>query len=162
MRKIFENFLYRLSSVNMANTDHSTAKRVLSTMYNNVGDKPEQEQQMIDVSHGVLSKLIEPLYSQMGFTAETTEPVTLLDHACGSGVLTQELQMMLSKEVLSKSLFMCADGSDGMITLVERRVKSEGWVNVEVKKLDATVRLMMMHVWGELTDDCLIGLRSSE
>lgn len=75
----------------------------------------------------------------MGISENVTTPVKFLDSACGSGVLTDAVQKILSKDVLDKSTFLMADVGDGMLNVAKKRLGTEGWVNAEIKKLDATV-----------------------
>lgn len=98
-------------------------------------------QDLVQASHGILRAIVEPLVTQMGFRETLAEPVVLLDSACGSGVLTQEVQAALSGEVLARSSFTCADKAVGMVDLVKKRIVEEKWVNAEAKVLDATVSL---------------------
>ncbi|KAL6866865.1 S-adenosyl-L-methionine-dependent methyltransferase [Trichoderma novae-zelandiae] len=95
------------------------------------------EQDFIRLSRGIMRLLVEPLVAHMGFDDTVTEPVVLLDSACGSGVLTQEVQAALSDEVLGRSSFTCADHAAGMVGLVKKRIVDEEWVNAEAKVLDA-------------------------
>lgn len=98
-----------------------------------------QREQAVRVARGMLKHMVAPLISQMGLNKETAEPVALLDNACGSGVLTQEVQAALEQDVLQKSSFTCADVAPNMVDLVKWRVENEGWINTEVKNLDAMV-----------------------
>ncbi|PTB64785.1 S-adenosyl-L-methionine-dependent methyltransferase [Trichoderma citrinoviride] len=95
------------------------------------------EQDFIRLSHGIMKIIVEPLVNHMGFYKTVAEPVVLLDSACGSGVLTQEVQAALSDEVLAASSFTCADNAVGMVDLVKRRIVDEKWVNTEARVLDA-------------------------
>lgn len=91
-------------------------------------------------SQGAMRPLISPLLSQLGLTEEAaTEPFALLDAACGTGVLTQEVQARVPRDVLGRSSVLCADLSGEMVGIVERRVEGEGWVNVRTAVLDAKV-----------------------
>ncbi|UKZ82577.1 hypothetical protein TrVFT333_010369 [Trichoderma virens FT-333] len=95
------------------------------------------EKDFTRVARGIMGAIVQPLISHMGFRNEVTEPVVLLDSACGSGVVTQEVQAVLSDEVLQRSSFTCADSSEGMVDVVKRRIVEEKWVNAEAKVLDA-------------------------
>ncbi|CCF47354.1 hypothetical protein CH063_04131 [Colletotrichum higginsianum] len=94
----------------------------------------DQRDNLIAASHGFLGDMSSALITHMG----NTEPVAFFDNACGSGVLTQELQKRLGKDVLEKSTFLCADIAQNMVDLVKERVQAEGWLNTEVRLLDAT------------------------
>lgn len=97
------------------------------------------EQILIRLSLGIMKLIARPLVAQMGITHKTTTPVALLDNACGSGVVTQEVQAVLPDEILQSSSFTCADNSAPLVDLVEKRAAGEKWVNVEAKVLDAMV-----------------------
>jgi len=99
-----------------------------------------QREQLIAAAHGLLSHMVAPLVTQMGLDKNTNEPVHLLDNACGSGVLTQEVHKALKRDVLESSLFLCADVTPSMVDVVKWRVENEGWVNTEVKNLNAMAR----------------------
>lgn len=83
--------------------------------------------------------LAAPLLLQMDMRTSRTTPVQFLDSACGTGVVTQELQAILSPDVLASSSFLCADTSDVLVGLVESRIENEGWVNTQTRVLDAMV-----------------------
>ncbi|KPM46134.1 hypothetical protein AK830_g442 [Neonectria ditissima] len=104
--------------------DQDAAAKSLSKIFSDV-DKPENE--YLVASRGVLRGLIAPLLSQMGLTETTTVPVDLLDGACGTGLLTQEVQDILPRDVLERSTILCGDNSEQMIAIVKRRIAAEGW-----------------------------------
>ncbi|KAH6696853.1 S-adenosyl-L-methionine-dependent methyltransferase [Plectosphaerella plurivora] len=97
----------------------------------------QEEKERIASSEGLLSHMTRPLTSQMGLSDQTTHPVHVVDSACGTGVLAQELQKLIPKEILEKSTFLCADSAESAVSLVTSRVNDEGWTNTEVKQLDA-------------------------
>ena len=94
---------------------------------------------MVYVSKTLMSRLIRSLPPQMGISQNTTTPVKFLDSACGTGVLTDAIQKTLSKDVLEKSTFLLADVGDGSLGVAKKILRTEGWINAEVRKLDATV-----------------------
>jgi hypothetical protein len=122
----------------MAAPNVDPAMKTLKELYRNMGNG-NLEDQMLYASRTMLPHLVKPLRLQMGITEETSTPVTFLDNACGSGVLTEAVQQTLPKDVLEKSTFVCADAADGMVSVTKKRIDMGGWVNTEVKKLDATV-----------------------
>lgn len=120
-------------------SDQPAPAKTLSALFSSVGDKTtKHEQEMITTSRRVMRHLVRPMVVQMGIT-EKTGPISLLDNACGSGLFTQEVQDMLSQEVVEKSRFTCTDNSEGMVSLVRKRVELEGWKNVEAKTANAMV-----------------------
>jgi hypothetical protein len=99
----------------------------------------EHEKGFLVASRGVMRPLISPLLLQLGLTEKTTTSFDLLDGACGTGLLTQEVQDRVPKDVLAKSSFLCSDFSEQMVGIVEKRVEAEGWVNTKTAVLDAKV-----------------------
>lgn len=120
--------------------DVETMAKTMSDHFHTV-DKVQSsfERDFTRFSRGIMRVIVEPLITQMGFNNDITEPVVLLDNACGSGVVTQEVQAALSDEVLQRSSFTCADSSAAMVDLVKKRIVGEKWVNVEATVLDAMV-----------------------
>ncbi|KAL0936041.1 uncharacterized protein CTRU02_208256 [Colletotrichum truncatum] len=98
----------------------------------------DQRDNIISASHGFLGDMSSALITHMGLTDKTSRPVAFFDNACGSGVLTQEIQKSLPKGVLEESSFLCADLAQNMVDLAKERVVNEGWLNTEVRLLDAT------------------------
>lgn len=99
----------------------------------------QQEKDLIASSQGLLRHMVAPMISQLGLSDQTTHPVHILDSACGTGVLTQELQKMLPTALLEESTFLCVDSAQSAVDLVSWRISHEGWTNTEVKQLDVTV-----------------------
>ncbi|RBA16132.1 hypothetical protein FPRO05_11982 [Fusarium proliferatum] len=118
----------------MTSSDTANALKTLREHY----DSATMEAQMLYASKTMMPHLIKPLPTQMGISEKTSMPVKFLDNACGSGVLTHAVQQALPKDILEKSTFLCADASDGMVSVAKKRLDTEGWVNTEIKKLDAT------------------------
>ncbi|KAJ0340546.1 hypothetical protein KNSL1_011500 [Colletotrichum chrysophilum] len=57
------------------------------------------------------------LLTQMGITNITSQGIDFFDNACGTGVLTQELQSILANEIIQKSSFLCADKAQNMVDM---------------------------------------------
>lgn len=115
--------------------------------------------------HLVTKKLMRllalPLLQHMGISddsnnnnndgaAPASAPLDFVDSACGTGVLTQELQRMLPRDVLDESTFLCADTSRVFVDMVAERARDEGWVNVRPEVLDAMVRGGFVQLQGPL------------
>jgi len=137
----------------MASPNVDPALMTLQNLYANK-DKGNFEEQMIYVSKTLMPRLIRSLPPQMGISENTTTPVKLLDSACGTGVLTDAVQKTLSKDVLEKSDFLLADAGDGMLNVAKKRLGTEGWINAEIKKLDATVSRIFELEYRRLTMSC--------
>lgn len=97
------------------------------------------DQTMVRVSSRLIYKLASPLLPQMGLTTDRSEPVMLLDNACGTSVVTHELHKILSRETLSKGRIVCADKSADSVNIVKWRIENENWCNTEAIVLDAQV-----------------------
>ncbi|KAI5459744.1 S-adenosyl-L-methionine-dependent methyltransferase [Mariannaea sp. PMI_226] len=97
----------------------------------------EHEKGFLIASQGVLRDMINPLLSQLELTSDTSTPFTLLDGACGTGVLTQQVQSTMPKHVLSESSILCFDNSEQMVGIVNKRIGAEGWINTKTAVLDA-------------------------
>lgn len=113
------------------------AARGLATLFK-AGMSTGHEQLLI-ITKTIMPLMASPLLQQMGLGEGTTEPFALLDGACGSGVVTQEVQRTVPRAVLEGSSIVASDSSEALVDLVRTRVEAEGWVNTEAKVLDAMV-----------------------
>ncbi|KAK1244479.1 hypothetical protein MKX07_003278 [Trichoderma sp. CBMAI-0711] len=121
-----------------AQHDVEAMAKSMSDFFKDTAQKQDSfKHDFVQASHGIMRSIVEPLVTQMGFRETLTEPVVLLDSACGAGVLTQEVQAALPKELLERSSFTCADNAEGLVDVVKRRIAEEKWVNAEAKVLDA-------------------------
>lgn len=118
----------------------ATMAKNLSNMFKaQKSQTSSSDENAILASQRVSSVIAAPLLEQMNLTEKTSEPICVLESACGTGVFVKELQSMLPREVLEASSFTCADSSAGMVELVKKQVEEQGWVNTEAKVLDAIV-----------------------
>lgn len=137
LASIASSFILRHSKMSAINDVETMAKTMQDHFHTVAKEQSSFEKDFTRFSRGIMRVIVEPLIEQMGFINEITEPVVLLDNACGSGVVTQEVQAVLSDEVLQRSSFTCADSSAAMVDLVKKRVVGEKWVNVETTVRDA-------------------------
>ncbi|QLI67743.1 Glandicoline B O-methyltransferase roqN [Metarhizium brunneum] len=100
-------------------------------------EAPSSQASMILASKKLMKHAAAPLLKQMGMSRARTAPVQFLDSACGTGVVTQEVQGMLARDVLDKSTFICADSSRVLVDVVAGRIQDEAWVNTQAEVLDA-------------------------
>ncbi|KAJ5604651.1 hypothetical protein N7510_009805 [Penicillium lagena] len=83
------------------------------------------------------------LISQSGILTEfktksqPDRPLVVLDNACGTGVVSSILHHELDEHVRKQWTLTCGDISEGMLKYTRARVEEEGWLNVEVKSVDA-------------------------
>lgn len=115
------------------------AKSISALFQKGMQGTASTEEQLIFVNKTLMPHLARPLLQQMGLLSSPSLPITLLDSACGTGVVTQEVQGLLGREALAGSRFVAADQSEMLVDIVRGRVEREGWVNMEVKVLDAMV-----------------------
>ncbi|KAI9896072.1 hypothetical protein N3K66_008972 [Trichothecium roseum] len=103
-----------------------------------------QEKHFLQTTQGMAIPLAAPLIEHMGLDQDSrrrrsspSSPVALLDLCCGAGLVRQEVGKTLGEEALGGSSFVCADSSDMMVGIVEKRIAAEGWANTEARVLDA-------------------------
>jgi SAM-dependent methyltransferase len=122
----------------MSNTNMlDAAARNLDGVFKNPASTGVTQSDQLHAARNMLKGMAQPLVRALGITETATEPLVLLDMACGSGVVTQETQALLPRAVLEKSSIVAADTSAASIDLVNHRIATEGWLNVEAKVLDA-------------------------
>ncbi|KEY68599.1 hypothetical protein S7711_05781 [Stachybotrys chartarum IBT 7711] len=95
------------------------------------------DHQHVLVAKRFLRPLVSPLLPQMGITEQTSTPVQWLDLASGSGVVPQELQAVLSRDVLENSTFLLSDLSPSLVELLNTRIAAEKWVGTSARVLNA-------------------------
>lgn len=70
-------------------------------------------------------------------TERGEEALSILDHACGTGVVSGVLHEKLSDwKVKSEWKLTCADLSEAMIDAVKARINAEGWKNTDTAVVD--------------------------
>lgn len=117
---------------------HAKAAKTLDMFFKNgMKGSVQKDDVMLYAARNLMTNLAKPLVQQMGIGSA---PVTMLDNASGTGVMTDQAQVLLREgNALDGSRFVAADSSQMLMDLVMRRVEEEGWVNTETKVLDAMV-----------------------
>ncbi|KAJ5805104.1 hypothetical protein N7474_010991 [Penicillium riverlandense] len=64
-------------------------------------------------------------------------PLVVLDNACGTGVVSSILHHGLDEQARKQWTLTCGDISELMLKYTRARAEEEGWLNVEVKSVDA-------------------------
>lgn len=64
-------------------------------------------------------------------------PLTVLDNACGTGVISSILQEKLDDRTKQNWMLTCGDISSSMLDYTKNRMELEGWANTEIKLVDA-------------------------
>ncbi|KAI1820003.1 S-adenosyl-L-methionine-dependent methyltransferase [Xylaria intraflava] len=119
----------------MANNAVKTVGKMFQNYSSGFGD--EQLDRFIADSERMMRPPATLLLAQAGLDASTSEPFTLLDHACGTGPIAAHLQANVDQRVLSQSKILCADVHSTMADTLKKRVEKHKWVNVETAYLDA-------------------------
>lgn len=94
----------------------------------------------VRTSKTIIAKLAAPLLPKMGLTSDRTVPVTLLDNAAGAGVMAQEVNRTLPRTTLQAGSILATDLSEALVGITQERIRTEGWINTEVRVADAQVR----------------------
>ncbi|KAK0671612.1 putative methylase [Cercophora samala] len=122
------------------------AARELSKLFETInkaacsGSTTSWEDVLLDNARRVSTPLAIQMLTQMGIDLYGNKPVApfrLFENACGVGVVASVLQRTIKPDVLANSSILCGDFSTPCVGLVEKRIKEEGWVNTEVKRIDA-------------------------
>ncbi|KAK0715216.1 S-adenosyl-L-methionine-dependent methyltransferase [Lasiosphaeris hirsuta] len=121
---------------NMAETKGA---RELQKLFQNIqgaaGDSWEET--LLDSARRVSAPLAIRMLDQIGLNKDTAAAFRILDNGCGVGVVASELQSMIKPEVLQQSSILCGDFSEPIVGLVQKRIEEEGWINTEMRQIDA-------------------------
>ncbi|KAJ6135601.1 Acetylaranotin bis-thiomethyltransferase [Penicillium capsulatum] len=92
-----------------------------------------------DVAEKVTSPFAKDLIAQsgLGANANPATPLTVLDNACGTGIVSSILHRQLDDRVKGNWTLTCGDFSEAMLERTKHRMKEEGWMNAETKVVDA-------------------------
>lgn len=99
----------------------------------------EWEAALLSTTRNISAPLAKKLLSQMGLAEDASNPIELFENACGVGVVAPLVQEMVKPTILKQSKILCGDTAEPMLELAKKRLQSEGWVNTEVKIVDAQV-----------------------
>lgn len=67
------------------------------------------------------------------------KPLVILDNACGTGLISEQLLDMLGESAKEGMKLVCGDLSEGMVNYVKEKIEEKGWKNAEAKVVDAMV-----------------------
>lgn len=67
------------------------------------------------------------------------KPLVILDNACGTGVISEQLLDMLGESTKEEMELVCGDLSERMVNHVKEKIEEKGWENAEAKVVDAMV-----------------------
>ncbi|KGQ06508.1 Ubiquinone/menaquinone biosynthesis methyltransfera se ubiE [Beauveria bassiana D1-5] len=120
----------------MSGQDGSTEK-LSNTIGGVFAEADKHKNTWVRTSKTVIAKLAAPLLPRMGLTADRTAPVTLLDNAAGAGVMAQEVNKVLPRTTLQAGSILATDMAEGLVGIMQERIKTEGWINTEARVADA-------------------------
>lgn len=83
-----------------------------------------------------------PLLEHAGLTRESTRPISVLDMACGTGVVSAHLHQVLKElgpEAQGKVHLTCADISESQVKYIRQRIADQGWKNTVAVQTNAEV-----------------------
>lgn len=67
------------------------------------------------------------------------EPLVILDNACGTGLISEQLLDMLGESAKEGMKLVCGDLSQQMVNYVKEKIEEKEWKNAEAKVVDAMV-----------------------
>ena len=67
--------------------------------------------------------------------SSSSAPLTILDNACGGGVITS---LLLNKDALTLSRIIAADNNDSMLDYTRQRSRDNEWTHVHIENFDQT------------------------
>ncbi|KAJ9284827.1 hypothetical protein DTO021C3_7573 [Paecilomyces variotii] len=88
-------------------------------------------------AEGITGPYAKHLVEQSGIQSIKERPLIILDNACGTGVVADNLHELLDEEAKNNMQLTCADVSEVMLEITKRRIQEEGWKNTETKVVDA-------------------------
>lgn len=76
------------------------------------------------------------LVKQSGVASAAGEPLTILDQACGIGVVAVALHDAFRNQPGKHWRLTCTDVSDSMIAAIQERIQENGWENTDAAVSD--------------------------
>ncbi|KAL8976201.1 MAG: hypothetical protein Q9205_007747, partial [Flavoplaca limonia] len=77
------------------------------------------------------------LIEKAGLPSPNLDNLTILDNACGTGVMSAALHEILPMSTKSRMKLTMGDFSEPMLKVANERCASEGWVHTEGRIVDA-------------------------
>ena len=89
----------------------------------------------------VTSPFGRDLIQKAGLLSPNLDNLTILDNACGTGVVSAALQDMVPPATKARMKLTMGDFSEPMLKVAKERSEAEGWVHTEGRIVDAQVRM---------------------
>ena len=84
------------------------------------------------------------------------KPLVVLDNACGTGLVSEQLLDILDESAKGGMKLVCGDLSEGMVNYVKEKIEEKGWKNAEAKVVDAMVCYyfnFFIHIPGTISQE---------
>ncbi|KAL8688019.1 MAG: hypothetical protein Q9218_005962 [Villophora microphyllina] len=77
------------------------------------------------------------LIEKAGLLSPSAEPLSILDNACGTGVVANALHELLDQSTKDKMDLTCGDFAEPMLKTLRERIQENGWERTEARLVDA-------------------------
>lgn len=89
--------------------------------------------------------------------SEPKKPPIVLDNACGTGVVSENLWEMLDEHAKEELQLLCGDISEGMVGHIKKKIEEKGWHGADARVLDAMVCTFFANERAEKNERILMG-----
>ena len=86
----------------------------------------------------------ELLINQSGILLDMATLPIVLDNACGTGVISQNLYAKLNDAQKAKLKLTCSDLTSGMVEYMEHIIAAERWTGTKAETIDAQVSALIL------------------
>ncbi|KAJ2896928.1 hypothetical protein MKZ38_005105 [Zalerion maritima] len=90
----------------------------------------------VEMSTAIMMPAALRVVELLGITSPSPPPFSLLDAACGPGVVADALYRSVSRDSLDKSKILCGEISEDLVSVTNDRAEKEGWTAVRAELLD--------------------------
>ena len=77
------------------------------------------------------------LIEKAGLLDPTEDHLTILDNACGTGVVAAALHDTLDQSTKDRMDLVCGDFAEPMLEVLKERIEANAWVNTKAQLVDA-------------------------
>lgn len=120
-------------------SDATTPKGVHENTFALDGElKADEAKFRTDMATDILMPGALRLVAHLGLSADTAGGFSLLDSACGTGLVADAVYRTVPRRALEGSRILCGDISEGVVKVTRQRAGEEGWGAVQAMVADAT------------------------
>ncbi|KAL8705800.1 MAG: hypothetical protein Q9201_001087 [Fulgogasparrea decipioides] len=94
------------------------------------------------------------LIEKAGLLELDQEPLTILDNACGTGVVAAALHDAFDQSTKDRMELICGDLADPMLKMLKERIETNGWPNTKGQHIDAQAGLAFGLCLNSSVDQC--------